>query len=203
MFRRVQALRHERNAPEVAQADVDQQEMTRPAANGAEVFQTFDNTLPSASKVAQTDDAFPAVGDPHEVTRPAANGAEAFQPIDNTPAPASEVALMDDVFPPVGDPHEVIQPAANGAEAFQNIDIVDIPLATPPGRSITCEFLPGMFRPLRTDGPWIVWNYTELPHEQDLDDELLLPLDDEFDWGDVATTCSSLAPITGDGDSHS
>eukprot|EP00930_Biecheleria_cincta_P042793 TRINITY_DN29446_c0_g1_i1.p1 TRINITY_DN29446_c0_g1~~TRINITY_DN29446_c0_g1_i1.p1 ORF type:complete len:141 (+),score=28.61 TRINITY_DN29446_c0_g1_i1:86-508(+) len=88
--------------------------------------------------------------------------------------------------PAVGDPDVVSRLTANRAETFQQSRDM----------SITCEFLPGMLRPLRSDGPWIRWNHLELP-ESDDDDELLLQPDDEFEWGasieDVATTCPSAA----------
>eukprot|EP00930_Biecheleria_cincta_P016459 TRINITY_DN1337_c0_g1_i3.p2 TRINITY_DN1337_c0_g1~~TRINITY_DN1337_c0_g1_i3.p2 ORF type:complete len:203 (+),score=44.88 TRINITY_DN1337_c0_g1_i3:75-683(+) len=126
---------------------------------------------------------------------------------------------FDGVFPADGN-RELVrsgltdqQPAANDRElarpAAYNHALVR-PDPADRQRSMTCEFLPGMYRPLRSDGPWTVWNPDLLPEnalpEQDLedeplmeegdDDELLLPVefddwDDIFAAEDVATSYGS------------
>eukprot|EP00930_Biecheleria_cincta_P016462 TRINITY_DN1337_c0_g1_i6.p1 TRINITY_DN1337_c0_g1~~TRINITY_DN1337_c0_g1_i6.p1 ORF type:complete len:184 (+),score=42.43 TRINITY_DN1337_c0_g1_i6:78-629(+) len=105
---------------------------------------------------------------------------------------------FDGVFPASGN-RELVhlgfaeqQPAANDRElarpAAYNHALVR-PDPADRQRSMTCEFLPGMYRPLRSDGPWTVWNPDLLPEnalleQEDDDDELLLPV--EFDdWDDI------------------
>eukprot|EP00930_Biecheleria_cincta_P016460 TRINITY_DN1337_c0_g1_i4.p1 TRINITY_DN1337_c0_g1~~TRINITY_DN1337_c0_g1_i4.p1 ORF type:complete len:205 (+),score=44.85 TRINITY_DN1337_c0_g1_i4:78-692(+) len=126
---------------------------------------------------------------------------------------------FDGVFPASGN-RELVhlgfaeqQPAANDRElarpAAYNHALVR-PDPADRQRSITCEFLPGMYRPIRSDGRWTIWNPDLLPEnvlpEQDLggepleeegdDDELLLTLEsddqeDIFGTQDVATTYAS------------
>eukprot|EP00930_Biecheleria_cincta_P016461 TRINITY_DN1337_c0_g1_i5.p1 TRINITY_DN1337_c0_g1~~TRINITY_DN1337_c0_g1_i5.p1 ORF type:complete len:452 (+),score=65.79 TRINITY_DN1337_c0_g1_i5:67-1422(+) len=132
----------------------------QPAANDRELARpaAYDR-LPVRTDPA---DQQPAAND-RDLARPAAHDRELVCPdgADQQPAPNDR-----ELAGPAAQDRELARPTAHDRELVR-------PDPADRQRSITCEFLPGMYRPLRSEGSWTKWDPDRLAShlEQDLDDE--------------------------------
>eukprot|EP00930_Biecheleria_cincta_P067034 TRINITY_DN533_c0_g1_i2.p1 TRINITY_DN533_c0_g1~~TRINITY_DN533_c0_g1_i2.p1 ORF type:complete len:217 (+),score=40.35 TRINITY_DN533_c0_g1_i2:127-777(+) len=184
MFRRLQRLRRERNASETLQ----RQSTSSIVPNGN--LQTFNGgSLLQRQSPQQRQSTSSNLPSDSPLLVQTASDAEALQSLDSDPE--SESSLES-----VGADDTARRQTADEAEAARNLDFGT--LAEQRSLTITCEFRPGVFRPLRAGGPWIPWNCPGSDSEshelsqilddeelqQDVDDELLLPLDG-LEWEEL------------------
>eukprot|EP00930_Biecheleria_cincta_P010798 TRINITY_DN11311_c0_g2_i1.p1 TRINITY_DN11311_c0_g2~~TRINITY_DN11311_c0_g2_i1.p1 ORF type:complete len:232 (-),score=44.17 TRINITY_DN11311_c0_g2_i1:291-986(-) len=227
MFRSLQRLRNEHRpsstldcntpTPEPPDANADALVATTDSREAGMLQNMNNGSSPAAMLAANEADALQCVARPcvtstsrHRTgSRLASEGSADADPVHRPTAhehdaPGSRLASegIEDADPVhrqgSGDADPVHTPTTNESDALQVHDQSVLP---PDGveQQVTCEFLPGMYRPLWSNGPWVTWNCPEdlaMGSESDDDDSLYL-LDelewDELDIEDAMTTCSSEA----------
>eukprot|EP00930_Biecheleria_cincta_P067037 TRINITY_DN533_c0_g2_i2.p1 TRINITY_DN533_c0_g2~~TRINITY_DN533_c0_g2_i2.p1 ORF type:complete len:203 (+),score=35.27 TRINITY_DN533_c0_g2_i2:96-704(+) len=179
MFRRLQRLRHDRNASETLQR------------------QSTGSILPNSNLQAINGGILHQRQSLPELM---ASEAEALQSLDSDPESESSLESF-------GDAGTARRRTTHEPEALGNLDYRTRPPHEARERSITFEFGSGVFRPLWAGGPWIPWDCPgsdsesqELPHileneelHQDIDDELLVSING-FEWGELDFEAATTLP---------